>query len=260
MKRVFALDIAPPLVWQVFRRNFMVYRRTWMVSMSFNFIEPLLYLAAMGIGLGSYVSSMEGMPYLNFLASGLTVSSAMFAAAYECTYGSFVRMQFQKIYDAIIATPASAADVVLGDMLWGSFKSFLYGSIILLVIFVLGLVQSPWALLVPPVLWLAGLTFAAMSMAWIGLVPNIDSFNYYFSLVVTPLFLLSGIFFPLSDLAAPVQAIAWFSPLYHAVQVARGLVTGHVSLALWGDVIWLAVAALILVPLALRLMHKLLVK
>jgi len=260
LKNVFSFDVALPLVWQVFLRNFTVYRRTWMVSMSFNFIEPLLYLAAMGIGLGGYVSSMEGMPYLNFLAPGLAVSSAMFAAAYECTYGSYLRIAYQKIYDAIIATPASASDVVLGDMLWGSFKSLLYGSVILLVIFALGLVQSPWALLVPPVLWLAGLTFAALSMAWIGLVPNMDSFNYYFSLIVTPLFLLSGIFFPLTGLSAPVLALAWCSPLYHAVHVVRGLVTGNVSPALWGDVVWLAVAALVLVPLALRLMHKLLVK
>lgn len=259
MRYLSVFDISP-LVWQVFRRNLTVYRRTWMISMSFNFIEPLLYLAAMGVGLGSYVRPMEGMPYLDFLAPGLTVSSAMFAAAYECTYGSFVRMEFQKIYDAIIATPASAGDVVMGDLLWGAFKSLLYGTVILFVIFALGLVQSPWALLVPPVLLLAGLTFAAMSMAWVGLVPNIDSFNYYFSLVVTPLFLLSGVFFPVGDLAPSIRAVAWISPLYHAVQVTRGLVTGDVGSHLLASVIWLVVAALVTVPLALYLMKRILVK
>ncbi|WP_027365264.1 ABC transporter permease [Desulfotruncus alcoholivorax] len=248
------------LVCQVFKRNFTVFRRTWMVSMSFNFVEPLLYLAAMGVGLGSYVRPMEGLPYLNFIAPGLTVTSAMFAAAYECTYGSFIRMEFQKIYNAIIATPASADDVVLGDMLWGGFKSLLYGTVILLVILALGLVRSPWALLTPPVFLLAGITFAAMSMVWVGLVPSIDSFNYFFSLVVTPLFLLSGVFFPVDDLAPAMRAAAWLSPLYHSVRVARGMINGSVGTYILADILWLAVLALLLVPLALYLMRRLLIK
>lgn len=259
MKYFPVVDVSP-LVGQVFLRNFTVFRRTWMVSMSLNFIEPLLYLAAIGVGLGSYVQPMEGMSYLNFLAPGLAVSSAMFAAAYECSYGSFIRMEFQKIYFAIIATPASADDVVLGDMLWGAFKSFLYGSIILLVLLALGLVQSIWVVLAPPVILLSGLVFAAMTMAWTGMLPSIDKFNFYFSLVVTPLFLLSGIFFPVSDLALPLRIAAWFNPMYHSINVVRGLVNGSVGMHLVNDVLWLIVVALVLVPIAMYLMRRILIK
>ena len=201
-----------PLVWRVFQRNLLVYRKTWKVSLSFNFFEPLLYLGALGFGLGAYVQQMEGVPYLYYLAPGLLASSAMFATTYECTYGSFVRMAYQKTYHAMLATPASIEDVVAGELIYGAFKSVLYGTVILLVVAALGLVASPWALLVPPVLAVSGLLFGALSMIWTGLVPNMDSFNYFFSLIITPLFLFSGVFFPLAGMPAFVQQAAWISP------------------------------------------------
>lgn len=256
----FKLPDLSPLVWRVLQRNLMVYRKTWKVSLSFNFFEPLLYLGALGFGLGAYVQPMEGVSYLNYLAPGLIASSAMFATAYECTYGTYIRMEFQKTYQAIIATPAGVEDVVMGDMLFGAFKAVLYGSVILMVIFALGLVMSPWALLVPPVLGLSGLLFAALSMTWTGLVPNIDSFNYFFSLIMTPLFLFSGVFFPLSGMPALVQQLAWLSPLYHLVNITRGLVTGHVGTVLAGDLVWLLVAALVLLPLPVHLLRRLVIK
>ena len=129
----------------------MVFRKTWKVNITFNFFEPLFYLAALGFGLGAYVQPMEGVSYLNYIAPGLIAASAMFATTYECTYGTFIRMEFQKTYHAIIATPASVDDVVMGDMLFGSFKSVVYGTVILLVVSGAGLVKSPWALLVPPI-------------------------------------------------------------------------------------------------------------
>ena len=104
--------INPRLTWRVFLRNLTVYRKTWLVSLSFNFVEPLLYLSALGIGLGAYVQPINGVPYLNYLAPGLVASSAVFATSYECTYGSFIRMEFQKTYYAIISTPANVEDVI----------------------------------------------------------------------------------------------------------------------------------------------------
>lgn len=248
------------LVFQVFRRHLTVYKRSWRVNLSFNFFEPLLYLAALGYGLGTYVADIEGMSYLQFIAPALIASSAMFSTTYECTYGTYVRMDYQKTFQAMVATPVSMDEVSMAEILWGSYKSVVYGTVILLVILVLGLVASPWALLVPAVLLVNGLVFAALSIIWVGLVPNIDSFNYYFSLIITPLFLFSGVFFPLSGLPTFVQVLAWGSPLYHTANLTRGLVMGNVGIHLLWNFIWLVVVAAILMPVALRLMHRLVIK
>jgi lipooligosaccharide transport system permease protein len=249
-----------PLVWRVFQRNLLVYRKTWKVSLSFNFFEPLLYLGALGFGLGAYVQQMEGVPYLNYLAPGLLASSAMFATTYECTYGSFVRMAYQKTYHAMLATPASIEDVVAGELIYGAFKSVLYGTVILLVVAALGLVASPWALLVPPVLAVSGLLFGALSMIWTGLVPNMDSFNYFFSLIITPLFLFSGVFFPLAGMPTFVQQAAWISPLYHVVNLTRDLVMGNPGVHLIGDLVWLLVAVIVVLPAPVFLVRRLVIK
>jgi len=248
------------LTWRVFLRNLTVYRKTWLVSLSFNFVEPLLYLSALGIGLGAYVQPINGIPYLNYLAPGLVASSAVFATSYECTYGSFVRMEFQKTYYAIISTPANVEDVIAGDILFGAFKAVLYGSVILLVISALGLVSSAMALLLPLVLAIAGIFFAAFAMTWVGLVPNIDSFNYFFSLIMTPLFLFSGIFFPVEGMPSVVQKAVWLSPLYHLVNLTRALTTGSAGTNLLSDLVWLVVAMCILLPAPIYLMRRLVIK
>ncbi len=259
MTGMLGMDISRS-VWRVFCRHLTVYKRNWKVSISLNFIEPLLYLLALGVGLGAFVIPIDGMPYLNFLAPALVASSAMWSGSFECTYGTFIRMEYQKTFNAMVATPVSMDDVTTGEMLYGAFKSALYGSVILLVIAVLGLVASPWALLIPPVLAVAGLLFAELALIWTGLVPNIDAFNYYFSLIITPLFLFSGVFFPLSNLPATVQQAAWLSPLFHAVNLMRGLVTGQVGPTLIGDFVWIAVLAAILFPIPIRLMRRLVIR
>src|SRR5665647_495892 len=256
---MYKLDLSP-LVWKVFRRHLLAYRRTWKVSISFNFFEPLFYLTAFGFGLGAYIEPMEGMSYVQYLAPGLIASSAMFATAYECTYGIFIRMEFQKAYQAIVATPASIDDVVMGDMLFGAFKSVIYGAVILLVISALGLVTSFWSLFILPLLGLSGLLFSAVSATWTGLVPNIDSFNYFFSLILTPLYLLSGVFFPISGMPVIVQKIAWFSPLYHLVNITRGLVSGNIGAYLAADIVWLLVVALLILPAPVYLLRRLIIR
>ncbi|SHJ23365.1 ABC transporter permease [Desulfofundulus thermosubterraneus] len=254
-----SLDVSP-LVWQVLRRHLIVFSRNWKTNLSFNFFEPLLYIAALGLGLGAYVQPMEGLPYLNYLAPGLVASSAMFATSYECTYGTFVRMEYQKTFYAMVATPVSIDDVIVAEILYGTFKSVLYGSVILVVILALGLVASPWALLVPPVLAVGGFLFAVLSMIWTGLVPNIENFNYFFSLIMTPLFLFSGVFFPLSGLPRIIQTLAWASPLCHVVNLVRGLVLGRVHAALIWDFMWLVTLTAVLFPLPLYLMRRLVIK
>lgn len=242
--------------WRVFQRNFIVFKKTWLANIMFNFIEPLLYLGALGFGLGVFVKDIDGLPYINWVAPGLIASSAMWATASECTYDSFMRMKFQKTYHAIIATPINLDEVIVGEMLFGTFKSVLYGGVIMLVLLALGLIPSLWALLVLPVLVLAGLAIAEMAITWTGLVPNMESFSYFFTLIITPMFLFSGVFFPLEGLPAFVQALAWFMPLYHVVELTRSLVLGRVNSDLLYHVLWLVAFIVLIFKLPLYLMRR----
>lgn len=244
---------------RVWQRNFTVFTKLYKSSLALNFAEPILYLWAMGLGLGAYVKEIHGIPYIKFIAPGMIASSAMFAAVYECTYGTFVRMTFQKTFDAILATPVNIYDLVAGELMWGAFKSVLYGTIIMIVISALGLVDSAAIIGVLPVLFISGLIFAEISMIFVAIVPGIDSFNYFYTLFMTPMFLFSGIFFPLDNLPPLVTKIAFFTPLYHMVNVCRSFAQGSMTNAGW-SVLWLVVVAVILAPYPFRLMKKRIVK
>lgn len=242
---------------RVWQRHLTVYTKLYKSSIALNFVEPVLYLAALGLGLGAYVKEIKGVPYVNFIAPGIIASSAMFAATYECSYGTFVRMTFQKTFDAILATPVNISDLVAGEMMWGATKSMLYGTIIMIVISAFGLVSSPLVVLSIPVLFLSGLIFAEISLIFVAIVPGIDSFNYFYTLLMTPMFLFSGIFFPIDSLPPLVAKIAFFTPLYHLVNVCRASSNG--SLALW-DIAWVAAVVLILAPYPFRLMRRRMIK
>ena len=245
--------------YRVWQRNFTVFTKLYKSSLALNFAEPILYLWAMGLGLGAYVKDIHGVPYINFIAPGMIASSAMFAAVYECTYGTFVRMTYQKTFDAILATPVNIYDLVAGELIWGAAKSVLYGTIIMIVISALGLVDSAAIIGVLPVLFLSGLVFAEISMIFVAIVPGIDSFNYFYTLFMTPMFLFSGIFFPLDNLPPLVTKIAFFIPLYHLVNICRSLAGGHLMGTQW-DILWLVVVALLLAPYPFRMMKKRIVK
>lgn len=240
---------------RVWQRHFTVYTKLYMTSIALNFVEPVLYLVAFGFGLGGYISEVQGKPYINFIAPGIVASSSMFATVYECTYGTYLRMFFQKTFDAILATPVNIDDLIAGELIWGATKSILYGIIIIATISAFRLVDSFLIVLVIPVLFLSGLIFAQISLVCVALVPGVDSLNYFYTLFLSPMFLLSGIFFPLDNLPAIVGKVAWFTPLYHLTNVCRALAAGSVSHALEG-VVWIVVVAIILSPFPFRLMRK----
>lgn len=253
-------DLSWPLVAKVFQRNLKVFLKTWKTNIMFNFLEPVLYLWAMGFGLGVYVTKIHGLSYINFLAPGLIASSAMFSTSYEMTYDSFTRMSYQKTFHAMVATPVSMDDVVMGEMLYGTFKGVLYGMVFLLVNLVFGLVESPMALLVPIPLILMALTFSILSLIWTSLAPNYDSFGYFFTLVVSPMFLFSGIFFPVENLPAGVKFLPWLTPLYHAVEVIRPLVLGTLTRAGLWHLAWLAGFVLLTVRVPLVMVKNRLIQ
>ena len=244
---------------RVWQRHAKVYTKLYRSSIALNFVEPVLYLAALGLGLGAYVKEINGIPYVNFIAPGIIASSAMFAATYECSYGTYVRMTYQKTFDAILATPVNVDDLIAGEMMWGASKSVLYGTIIMAVISAFGLVASPLVVFIIPLLFVSGLIFAEISLVFVAIVPGIDSFNYFYTLLMTPMFLFSGIFFPVDGLPPLVVKIAYFTPLYHLVNICRGFSSGKIVVLL-ADAAWLVIVALILAPYTFRLMRKRLIK
>jgi lipooligosaccharide transport system permease protein len=219
----------PGLRWlPVWRRNFLVWRKLAIPSIMGNLADPLIYMLGLGYGLGSLLPQVQGVDYVRFLAAGTIVASTMNAATFEALYSAFSRMHVQKTWEAILNTPLSLDHVLTGELVWAASKSLLAGLAILLVIGTLGLVSWPLALWVLPVIFLTGLAFAAMGLIVCALAPSYDFFMYYFTLFITPMLLVSGVFFPTDQLPAMVQALAAWLPLAHAVQLARPLLLGQI--------------------------------
>jgi len=212
----------------VWRRNSLVWRKLAIPSMLGNLADPLIYMLGLGYGLGAMLADVGGMSYIAFLATGIVCSSTMTSASFEAMYSGFSRMQVQKTWDAIMNAPVTLDDVVLGEIVWAASKSFLSGMAVLLVAWALGLVGSALALWVIPVLFLTGLAFAGMGLVMTALSPSYDFFMYYFTLVITPMMLACGVFFPVSQLPGPLQAVTQYLPLTHAVELARPLMSGAI--------------------------------
>jgi len=217
---------------RVWQRNRDVFFKLWHSEAPGFVAEPIIILLAMGLGLGAYVGLVDGQKYIEFIVPGIIASYAMFSASFECTYGSFVRMEYQKTYDAIIATPLSVEDVTAGEIFWGATRSFLTGTVILAIAAAFQLVHSPWAVLIPLLSFLEGILFAAIAVLFTSIVPAIYSFNYYFTLFITPMFFFSGVFFPLSSFPEIVQTISWIVPLTPVVHLTRALINGEFRLEL----------------------------
>ena len=218
----------PGLRWiPVWRRNFLVWRKLAIPSLLGNLADPLIYMLGLGYGLGGLLPQVGGVSYVSFLAAGTLVSSTMNAATFESLYSAFSRMHVQKTWDAILNTPLSLDHVLAGELVWAASKSLLSGLAILLVITALGLTHSPLAFGVIPVIFLSGLTFAAMGLVVCALAPSYDFFMYYFTLLITPMLLVSGVFFPADQLPPLLQTVANALPLAHAVALARPLLQGE---------------------------------
>jgi lipooligosaccharide transport system permease protein len=210
-------------VWQ---RNMLVWRKLIGPAIVMNFGEPALYLLGLGYGLGFFIGKMGDMPYLAFLASGIIASSAMTTASFEGMYSVYTRMEPQRTYEALLATPLEIDDIIAGEMIWCATKALFSGAAILVVAALLGVVvgwQALWAL---PVILLTGLCFAGPAIVMSALSPGYDFFNYYTVMVITPMFLLSGVFYPISSLPHALQGLVQVLPLTHAVALSRPLVAG----------------------------------
>ncbi|MEM2098916.1 MAG: ABC transporter permease [Candidatus Bathyarchaeia archaeon] len=248
-------------VWKVWHRNLDVFMKTIKVNFFPSLIEPVLYLLALGLGLGGFVQPIEGIPYIKFIAPALVSISIMYGSFFECTYASFVRMYFQKTFDAIIATPVSVEEVIAGELVWGATRATINATTVLAVVAAFGLISSSLFIMVPMLAFLGGLLFSSLAMCFTAVAPNIDFFNYPSFLLITPMFLLSGTFFPLSVLPVPVQTMAQILlPLTHIVGLARGLMLGNIDVSLLINLIWIVAVTSILFLLSINLMKKRLIR
>lgn len=245
---------------RLWQRNASIYRRTYKFNLLPNFFEPFLYLLAMGLGLGGYLSHIKGVEYVDYIAPGLVATAAMFGTTFDVTFNCFVKMQFGRIYDAVMATPLSIEDIGLGELLWGTTRSLVYGVLFAAITVGFGVVHSWLAVFVPLGVGLTGMMFSVIGLAFTAVVPIIDYFSYYFTLFITPMFLFSGVFFPLDRMPGWVQSVAWFIPLHQAVDMMRALMlTGDAGAALRAAV-WIAGVTALLFVLPLNLLHRRLVK
>jgi lipooligosaccharide transport system permease protein len=240
----------------VWRRNFLVWRKLALPSILGNLADPMIYLFGLGYGLGGLLPQIEGTSYIAFLAAGTVCASTMNAASFEALYSAFSRLHVQKTWEAIMNAPVSLDDVVAGELLWAASKATLSGTAILLVMALLGFVHGTGALWVLPLIFLTGLVFAALGLCISAVAPSYDFFMYYFTLFITPMMLLSGVFFPLAQLPAALQALAQAMPLTHAVALARPLLLGQVPATIWPHVGLLCLIAALAFIAAVRLARR----
>lgn len=257
-------SIRYPRLWQrlysVWYRHMRVYTRNLLSNGLPPFLEPLLFLLGIGLGLGKYITeSMEGLAYIEFLGTGLLVTTAMFTAAFECTYGTFIRLEFDKVYDGMLAAPITVNNLIVGEILWAGTKGFFFSFAVLCVLTCFQIVQLPQALLAPVVGFLTGVMFASASLLVTSFVKTINHFNFYITGFLSPMFFFSGVVFPVSNLPGSVRFVAEIVPLTHAVRLVRAACTNHYSLALLADLGYVGIFIVVVGTLAVRRLRRRLV-
>ena len=220
---------------RVFTRNWLVYRRLWHRSIAFGFLQPLMFLTAMGVGIGSLISAQQqdafgGFPYLHWLGPGLLSAMAMQTATFESTYPIMNKIMWGRNYEAMLSTPLNVRSLVGGELAWVAFRIGTLAAVFLVVLTILGITRTPLAVLAVPVAMLTGVAFSACLIAFTATQRNDVGFSAIFRFVINPLFLFSGTFFPLTQLPDALRAVAWATPLFHAVELIRGLILGSLDL------------------------------
>lgn len=241
---------------RLWQRNRDVFFRLWHSEAPGMIIEPILILVAMGLGLGAYVGLINGQDYIEFVAPGIIASYAMFAATFECTYGTFFRMEERKTFDAIIATPLSVEDVVAGEIFWGATRALMTGTVILIIAAAFQLVHTPWVLLIPLVSFLQGIMFSSIAMFFSSIVPSFYSFNHFFTLFVTPMFFFSGVFFPLTQFPEIIQNLSWIAPLTPVVIINRALFQGEFHIDVLGSFALIVAITVVFFAISLVTMRR----
>jgi lipooligosaccharide transport system permease protein len=253
---------SPPGCWVLVRRNFLVYRKAWVVFLT-GFVEPLLYLFSIGIGVGQLVDGFElngtVVPYAVFVAPGMLAASSMNGALLDSTFGIFFKLRYDKVYEGVLATPMRSVDIARGELVWSLLRASAYSAGFLVIMVAMGLVSSWWALLAWPATWLIGFAFGGAGMALTTWMRSWQDFDYI-QLAIVPMFLFSATFFPVSAYDGALRWVVEVSPLYRGVALVRELTTGTVSAASLWSVGYLLVMGSIGLLVASRRFDRLLLK
>lgn len=262
--RATPLPPAGSRAWLLVERNLLVYRRIWLLIVS-GFFEPVFYLFSLGVGIGALVGTVAGpdgrlIDYTAFVAPALLASSAMNGAIYDATMNVFWKLKYAKTYDAMLSTPLEPADIAVGEIAWAQLRGTLYSSAFLLVMLVLGLIDSWWAVLALPASILIGLAFAAVGMACTSFMRSWQDFEFV-QLAILPMFLFSTTFYPLSVYPRPLQLVVEATPLFHGIELVRPLTTGAgVGVALLGHALYFVGLAALGLAVTARRLQRLLLK
>ncbi len=240
----------------VWRRNWLVWRRLAIPSILGNLADPLLMLFGLGYGLGAMIGEVQGSSYFAFLAAGFVASSTMYAATFESLFSAFSRMHVQRTWEGIVNAPMTLDDVLAGECAWAATKALAAGACMLVIVAAFGYAEPGYALAALPVIVLVGLAFSALGLAVNALANGYDFFSYYMTLVLTPMMMLSGVFFPIEQMPHAIQAGAKLLPLYHGVAVVRPLLSGEAAPALWLHLAVLAAYAVLGFYLAMVLTRR----
>jgi lipooligosaccharide transport system permease protein len=248
----------------VVRRNMTVYRHSWIVIVS-GFFEPLFYLLGIGYGLGFFVETVTirpgfEIPYAAFVAPGLLAMSSMNGAIAETIFNVFFRLNYERIYEAMMATPLGIRDIAIGELIWSLFRGTLYAAAFVAVMAFMGLVYSPWVVLVVPGAILLGAAFSAAGLAATSFMRTVQDFDLPMGLVVMPMFLFGGVFFPISIYPEALRWVIEALPLYRGVHLFRGLSTGTFDATMLFDVAYLLVFTAVGLWIAMAQMERRLVK
>ena len=252
------LSTPHPRFLAVWLRNARVWRRFALPSLLGDFGEPFLYLLGLGYGLGRFIGDMADLPYLVYLASGVLCVTAMYAATFEGLYAAFTRLTRQDTYGAMLNTPLQVPDIVAGEVAWCATKSLIGGTALLVVAAILGAVPggAGGILAALPVVFLTGLTFGALALLITSLAPTYDFFLYYFTMIITPMFLFSGVFYPVETLPDWLRPVVYGLPLTHAVDLVRPLVAGQSPGAVLHPVVVLMLYTVVAYQLATYFMRR----
>jgi lipooligosaccharide transport system permease protein len=244
--------LEPAALVAVMSRDVVIFGRYWRATTFSSVMQPTIYLLAFGLGFGSLVSHVQHYDYVQYVATGVVATAVLFSSAFPGMFNTFVRWQFQRTYDAMLATPLDVEELITAEVLWISIRAGVYGMAPLLVGIPFGLSPSWGMLLVPFIGVLTGFGFACFGVLVAAIAKTIDNFNYVTSAVLTPMFLVAGTFFPITTLPPVLRTIAEFNPLYHCVQLVRDAVFGLLGPADLGHVAVLVAFALLMWRLAIR--------
>jgi lipooligosaccharide transport system permease protein len=253
------LSVTPSFL-KVWGRNAQVFLTLW----KFNFIpalaEPLLFIFVMGLGIGSYINEIEGVAYLEFVAAGILGSAAIMQATFECTYGSFFRMRIQNTFEGIISTPISADEVGLAEVTWGATRGLVNATIVFVILLAMGVFHHWQVVFIPPIMFLAAFNFASIALLVTSRIAQMEYFRFYFAGFVLPAQFLCGTFFPVSRFPEAIQIFAWLIPFTSFIDLTRSLMLDRPPAALGLELLWALGTTAVFTELAIRSMHRRLVR